>query len=533
MSGMTQWAKPPECREQQVLFPLKLDDAVPTQHPVRLFDEILGRLDWSSWEAQYHPSLGQPAIHPRVLASILLYGLLHRIRSSRLLERVTQMQLDFRWLAHGHAPDHTTLSGFRRKFGNELKALFVQIGLVAREMGCLPLERLAFDGTRVRANNRRSGTRTPAELRKLRDELATKFAEWERQTAEDDRRQQQWLDETTLPTPPRELANAQRRIEQIDAVLAKLAELEAGGAKPLKRLPITDLDSRVMLNKEGGFAPNYTPTATVDVDSGMIAGCDVLNDIAEERQLLPALDEVRQDFDAEPKAVLADGLFETGPNLVELEKTEVTLYSPAPKTDPAVNAALRDDLSQPVAADKLDLLPMHTTSLKTKVQQFDKAAFVYDAAQDAYWCPNGKRLAYHHTTPAQSRQGTTAYRRRYWANTANCAACPLKSRCLQAPARQRSLSRDQYETHRERQARHMAKPESQEIYKLRRHAGETPFAWIKQRFGLRQFLVRGLERVRMEWRWAATAFNLCRLMTLLAGHRGRAGPEPQIGICSL
>ena len=136
---MTQWAKPPEYREQQVLFPLKLDEAVPTQHPVRLFDEILGRLDWPSWEAQYHPSLGQPAIHPRVLASILLYGLLNRIRSSRLLERATQMQLDFRWLAHGHAPDHTTLSEFRRKFGDELKNLFVQIGLIAREMQFWPM----------------------------------------------------------------------------------------------------------------------------------------------------------------------------------------------------------------------------------------------------------------------------------------------------------------------------------------------------------------------------------------------------------
>ena len=170
---------------------------------------------------------------------------------------------------------------------------------------------------------------------------------------------------------------------------------------------------------------------------------------------------------------------------------------------------------------------MHTTSLKTKAKQFDKAAFVYDEAQDVYWCPNGKRLKYHHTTPTETRQGTTI-RRRYWANSADFAACPLKSRCLQDSARQRSLNRDQYESHRERQAQHMAKPESQEIYKLRRHAGETPFAWIKQRFGLRQFLVRGLDRVRVEWRWAATAFNLCRLMTLLADHRGRAGGKSDL-----
>jgi hypothetical protein len=287
-----------------------------------------------------------------------------------------------------------------------------------------------------------------------------------------------------------------------------------------------------MPNKEGGFAPNYTPTAMVDVESGMIAECDVLNDMAEEQQLLPALDEVRRDFGAKPNAVLADGLFETGPNLVALEEVGVTLYSPPSQTDPALNPALRDDLSQPVAADKVELLLMHVTSSKTKAQQFDKAAFIYDAAQDVYWCPNGKRLAYHHTTPNQRRQGT-AYRRRYRANAADCATCPLKSRCVQTSARQRSLSRDQYESHRERQARHMAKPESQEIYKLRRHAGETPFAWIKQRFGLRQFLVRGLDRVRVEWRWAATAFNLSRMMTILAGHRGRAGPQPDTCLCSM
>ena len=67
----------------------------------------------------------------------------------------------------------------------------------------------------------------------------------------------------------------------------------------------------------------------------------------------------------------------------------------------------------------------------------------------------------------------------------------------------------------------MAKPESQEIYKLRRHAGERPFAMIKHRFSLRRFLLRGLKRIRDEWRWAATAFNLQRLMSLV---RSRAGP---------
>jgi len=34
------------------------------------------------------------------------------------------------------------------------------------------------------------------------------------------------------------------------------------------RIPIIDTQSRFTPNKEGGFASNYTPLATVDVDSG-------------------------------------------------------------------------------------------------------------------------------------------------------------------------------------------------------------------------------------------------------------------------
>jgi transposase len=73
---MTQWARAPQSREQMVLFAERLDEAVPSEHAVRLLDEMLSGLDWSKWEAAYHARLGQPAIHPRVLSSVLLYGLM-------------------------------------------------------------------------------------------------------------------------------------------------------------------------------------------------------------------------------------------------------------------------------------------------------------------------------------------------------------------------------------------------------------------------------------------------------------------------
>ena len=176
-----QWAPAPQKREQMVLFSRRLDDAVEPDHNVRLLDAILGRIDWTPWEARYHGRLGQPPIPPRVLAGVILYGLLTRIRSSRRLDEALTVRLDFMWLVEGRTIDHTTLSEFRRHRAQELKNLFVQIGLLARELGWLSLQQLAFDGTRLRSNNRRGGSRTPQELREMQEELGKKFAELEAQ----------------------------------------------------------------------------------------------------------------------------------------------------------------------------------------------------------------------------------------------------------------------------------------------------------------------------------------------------------------
>lgn len=55
--------------------------------------------------------------------------------------------------------------------------------------------------------------------------------------------------------------------------------------------------------------------------------------------------------------------------------------------------------------------------------------------------------------------------------------------------------------------RALAQPTSNEIYKQRRHAEERPFAFIKQDLGARQFLLRGRDRVKQEWRWLVSALN--------------------------
>lgn len=517
------WAKPPECREQMVLFPTRLDDVIPANHNVRLVDDILNRLDWGKWEAEYDRRRGQPPIRPQVLASVILYGLLTRIRSSRALEEALRVRLDFRWLVEGRSIDHTTISEFRRKNAEALKDTFVQIGLVAREMGWLSLEALAFDGTRLRANNRRTGTRTPADLRKMRKELAEKFAELEAKIAAADAREDEVFGDEASHTLADELADVDRRREQVEAALAEIERLEQAGQTVPNRIPITDPQSRLTPNKEGGFAPNYTPLATVDVDSGFIASADVIANTDEDKHLMPAVEDVQQQFGLEAPVgeVLADGMMATGENLAACADRGIELYSPLPGQTHKDNPALRDDPTQPVAAEKRDRLPKKTIRRKDgKHEQLDKQAFVYDEEHDCYWCPEGKRLNYTNTTH-ETRNGRERERRHYKASPDDCAACPLRGQCVQGNAKQRSINREQHEPHREAHAAKMSTDEAQAKYARRRHPSERPFAVIKQHFGARQFLLRGIDQVKQEWHWMASAFNLHRLIGFL---RGGAGP---------
>ena len=515
---MSYWSRPPQPREQLVLFSTYLDEVIPQDHTVRLLDEILSRLDWSRWEAAYHGRLGQPPIHPRVLASVLLYGLLKRIRSSRALEEALDVRMDFRWLAEGRSIDHTTLSEFRRRHTEGLKELFVQIGLVARQLGLLSLEQLAYDGTRLRANNRRHGSRSPSELPKLRQELAAKYAELAERMATADAQEDQTLGQAA-PLPA-ELSDVKRRLAQVDQALAELARVETAEETVPSRIPLTDPQSRVTPNKEGGFAPNYTPLATVDVESGLIVAGDVIAMTDEEHYLMDQLAQVEEAFGKTPDAVLADGKMVTGANLEALAQQEVTLYAPTALPDPEQNPAVREDPTQPVAPDQWDQLP----SKKAKTaqgSQWTKEAFVYDAERDCYWCPLGQSLVAEQKTSEPCDTGRLE-RTRYKAPESACAACVAQGRCLQGQAKRREVSRFRHDGLVEQLGRRMMTPAGQAKYARRREVGERPFAVIKQQFGVRQFLLRGLEKVRQEWRWLTTAFNLQQLFGLI---RSRAGPE--------
>jgi len=123
-------------RETLFLLPPSMDDWLPEGHLARFIVEIVGQLDLTSIKAAY-AGRGSKAHHPEMLLALLFYGYATGVFSSRKLERATYDSVAFRYIAANDHPDHDTIATFRKRFLSELKPLFVQILLIARQMGAV------------------------------------------------------------------------------------------------------------------------------------------------------------------------------------------------------------------------------------------------------------------------------------------------------------------------------------------------------------------------------------------------------------
>jgi transposase len=134
---------------------VRLGDCLPPEHLARFVVDTIGVLDLSPIYGRYGAKAGQPYA-PELLLGVLFYGYVTGVFSTRKLERATYEQLPMRYVAGNLHPDHDTLAHFRRTFLGEIKQAFVQILLVAQQVGVLELAVVSQDGTKIHADASKS-----------------------------------------------------------------------------------------------------------------------------------------------------------------------------------------------------------------------------------------------------------------------------------------------------------------------------------------------------------------------------------------
>lgn len=141
---------------------------------------------------------------------------------------------------------------------------------------------------------------------------------------------------------------------------------------------------------------------------------------------------------------------------------------------------------------------------------FQRDKFEYDSQQDVYLCPAGKILR-----PTRNiRHGDGTFQIVYRSPAQQCHACPWHSECCPPSPRRggRQITRQGFLGPVAAFQAKMKTPEAQLIYRQRGRIAEFPHAWLKDKFRLRRFHLRGLLRAGLELTWAALTFNLLTLL---------------------
>jgi transposase len=467
----------PVDRQQVCLRVIDPERLIEPDHPARAIWDLLGRLQLEAYYAGIEAVEGRPGrdcSDPRVLIALWLYALSRGVREARALDEWAQYEPGCQWLLGLGRINYHTLADFVTEHAAALDELFLQRLQVLMSEGLADLERVAHDGTKIRAAaSRRSFKREQrlAECRRLAEEH---LAALQQQPAGE-------LRAACRKAQERAARERLQRLRQAEEALKRQQAEKAPAEQAPVQASVTDPDAGIMRQGDGGFAPSYNAQITTDARHGVILAYEASQAKEDSQELQPALERVEKNLGRAPNQALVDGSYTTRQNIMDTAAGPTELIG-----------ALGEDRSR-------NKLARHGVS-----PEFFPEHFVFDAAANGFTCPVGKLLPYQ-----GGKKLVGATEKHYRAKASDCQSCPFRSQCCPKTAKQgRLLIRTEEDPKVAAFRQKMQRPEYRAIYRQRARVAEFSNACLKEKKGLRQFLRRGLAKVRTELAWACLSCNV-------------------------
>jgi transposase len=476
---------------------VRLEEALPPEHPIHVFVDLVQGVELGHFVIPAGPK-GEKPYHPHALFGILAWGYLHGVRSARKLARLARQEATFVYLAGGGRPNYRTLARFRRDNAAAFTAVFQETVILALRLGLARLGHVALDGTKLKANTSKHKAMSYGRMRQREAQLKEEIARLAEQAeAQDTAEDQEYGVDSDGYSVAEELARREARLAKIQAARERLeAEQRAVQGLPEDAAPeiaakeqrsFADPDARIMLMKRGEYDYAYNAQAAVDADRGVIVAASLTN-VAPDVGHLPALaDEVRtlrevaDMTDDDPTTLSADAGYFSGENASE-DGAGLDLLIAAGRDDPATAAS--------------------------DAGIWSAEAFGYDAARDVWVCPADKLLVRQVTPPGATGRPS---KHRYLAPADDCAACPLRARCLK-PGEERRLLVSQRSRPTGAMRFKLRQPDARRRYARRKAIVEPVFGQLKGARGFTTLSLRGLTRATGEYLLACLAHNLGKLL---------------------
>src|SRR5229473_5194155 len=265
-------------RNQVILFPETVEDYITEDNPVRFIDAFAAGLNLNELGFTHATpaETGRPAYDPGDLLRLYLYGYLNRVRSSRMLERETKVNLEVMWLLGKLSPDFKTVADFRRDNLGAIKQVCREFTLLCRKLRLFGGELVAIDGSKFKAVNNRRRNFNEARLSKAINAIEEKVGAYLRSLDQADAADP----DPDEPTPS--AAELREKIETLQQRKAKYQalkqELKESGAK---QVSLTDKDARSMVMHHGSTEVGYNVQTAVDEKHQLIVEHEVTNDPAD------------------------------------------------------------------------------------------------------------------------------------------------------------------------------------------------------------------------------------------------------------
>ena len=482
-------------RKQLILDIIDVEKLIADDHPARAIWEFVGGLNLQPYKSaikSVEGEAGRPAYDPHLLLSLWIFATSDGEGSAREIERLCTHHPAYRWLTGLQVINYHTLSNFRIAHKEKLDELFTQILGVLSSENLITLQRVTQDGTKIRACASSNSFRREGTLRNHL-ELAKK------QVADmgDPRERVGSKRALALARGARE---RKARLEKALEELEKLRAVKKGvEGRRNARISKTDPEARIMRQSgSGGFAPSYNVQLSVDSARDIIVNVDVSQSPTDGKELVGPMEKVEERMGKKPKQVVADGQYTNYANIMSMANSKIDFIGSIPL----------DNTSS--------LIDMYYKR-RGITAKFFNTAFRYDKVADKYVCPAGKDLPL--VSTSTQRPGVIQYN--YQVSGRICAGCPNRKGCL--PSLENRVIKDIGRTITRRVDlppivafhKKMETAEAKAAYRSRSQTAEFPNAWIKQKFGLRQFCTRGKAKTYQEALWACVTYNIQQWIRLI------------------
>lgn len=483
----------PYNNKELLLFPPSVGDYLPKDHLAHVVDEAVDEIDLTPYYRKI-AEVGNPSYHPALMVKIWFYGYATKTYSSRKIEDKLHTDIAFIYLSGMQKPDFKTIAEFRRNNLEELKNSFVDILQICHRLGMTKLGEISLDSKVMKANASAQRTYDEKQLAKEREELEKTITDYlEKVNQTDCQEDEKYGADKRGDELPNEIGEKKERIKKLKQVAETLRQAQTKLKQTAKeKVNLTDSDAQFQKDKSR-ILPGYRAQIAVDAKNQVIVAQDVTNDQCDVSQLIPMVQEILKNAEKlqlerqkVPIKLSADGGYHSGQNLAELAKQQYR-----EKIDPYI--------------PDTNLTTQKQASEDNANSPFPRARFTYNEKENGFSCPEGKRLDY-----VKQRVCDGVRYSVYKANRQDCKSCRHFGKCT-IDKSGRSLWVSEYQPFIDRMREKLSTKEGRDIYGKRKITAEPVIGNLSYNLGFKEFLLRGVYKVRGEFSLMCIAHNLLKI----------------------